>query len=215
MSLLAEEQAYRTIKDMILRAELPPGARLVHRKLAAELGMSPIPVVLALRLLEQDGLVANVPGLGARVRSWNRAELADLYGIRAVHESYAARLCAERSTRVDLAQIEMANELYIECWNSGNRPAAIEADVQFHRALVRGAHCAYLENLLENLSIIQLSMNMLVLKTRMTVTPTKVTPLMLHIPLVEALKKHDTKTAETLAREHVLEGLDETLNSFQ
>jgi GntR family transcriptional regulator, trigonelline degradation regulator len=214
MSSLAEEQAYKTIKDMILRAELLPGTRLVHRKLAKDLGMSPIPVVLALRLLEHDGLVVNVPGLGAQVRTWNRDELADLYGIRALHESHAAKLCAERATRVDLLEIEMANERYIESWNAVDLPATMRHDAEFHRAVVRGAHCDYLENLVEHLSIIQLSIAMLVLKSSLAPIPEESTPGMLHIPLVEALQKRDGGEAARQAESHVLEGLEGNLDSI-
>lgn len=215
MSTLAEEQAYKTIKDMILQAELLPGTRLVHRKLAKDLGMSPIPVVLALRLLEHDGLVVNVPGLGAQVRSWNRDELADLYRIRALHEGHAARLCAERATRVDLLQMEMANERYLESWNARDIPATIHTDVAFHRAMVAGAHCDYLENLVEHLSIIQLSIAMLVLKSSLAPIPEESTPEMLHLPLIEALQKRDGDEAARQAQDHVLQCLEENLDSFE
>lgn len=64
----AEDLAYTDIKERILSGCLMPGDRLVHRNLAKELGISSGPVVLALRMLEREGLVVNAQGMGAFVR---------------------------------------------------------------------------------------------------------------------------------------------------
>ena len=159
-TLAAEDLAYNTIKEQIIKAQLKPGTRLVHRKLAKELGISPIPVVLALRLLERDGLVVNMPGMGAYVRTWNRDEIIDLCHIRASQEALAAGLCAERATRVDMAAILDAKEGYENALKQGDFEAIVQADTAFHQSMVRGAHSAYLETMITNLSIVNLSIYM-------------------------------------------------------
>ena len=49
------------IRDRILKGEIPLGAELSRRKLAAELGMSLLPVAEGLQRLENDELVESRP----------------------------------------------------------------------------------------------------------------------------------------------------------
>jgi DNA-binding GntR family transcriptional regulator len=211
---VAEDQAYNAIKEMIVKAELKPGARLVHRKLAKQLGISPVPVVLALRLLERDGLVVNMPGLGAYVRTWSRDEIVDLYHIRAAQESLAASMCAERATRVDLAAILDARDHYQQAVKQDDFETIAQADTAFHMSMVRGAHCAYLETMIHNLSIVNLSINM----SRYYLTGQEITssknPIWLHIPIVKALEKRDPKADAAAAREHIELSMELRLKSL-
>ena len=214
-SMIAEEQAYQSLKQMIVQAELRPGTRLVHRKLAKELGMSPVPVVLALRLLERDGMVINVPGMGAYVRTWNRSELIDLYHIRASQEAIAARFCAERATRVDLSHVIEAKEEYIEAVAKQDVKIAIEKDTAFHLALVQGAHCSYLEALVKNLSLVNLSINMLRFNLKSSAHHLSTEDIWLHIPIVEALEKRNADAAAQAVTEHIEKSLEFQLAWFE
>lgn len=202
-TIAAEDQAYNTIKEKIITAQLKPGTRLVHRKLAKELGMSPIPIVLALRLLERDGLVVNMPGMGAYVRTWDRDEIIDLYHIRASQEALAARLCAERATRVDMAMILDAKEGYEEALKHGDYAASVKADAAFHMSMVRGAHCAYLETMIGNLSIVDLSINMANFFLKKQKPTFSAEPIWIHTHIVDALQKKDADAASAAAKEHI------------
>ena len=61
------EFAYVSVRDRILKGELPLGARLSRRNLAVELDMSLIPVAEALQRLESEVLVESRPRVGTRV----------------------------------------------------------------------------------------------------------------------------------------------------
>ncbi|MBI2842883.1 MAG: GntR family transcriptional regulator, partial [Armatimonadetes bacterium] len=140
-----ERAAYSEIKQRIIDGRLPLGSRLVLRNLAQELGVSLIPVVEAVRMLERDGLVANVrsrgPGRGAQVRTWTRDEIVDLFKIRASLEALAADFCAERATDDEIAAVLTANEMFKDSTERHDSEMHIQADVEFHKAVVRGAHC--------------------------------------------------------------------------
>lgn len=206
----AEEKAYAEIKQRILDGRLAPGARLVHRMLAKELQMSPSPLVPALRMLERDGLVANTPGLGACVRVWTREEIIDSYHIRAFHEALAARLCAERAGAPDLAAIAAANDAIKQSVDALDADANVRAELEFHTAIVRGAHCPDLERMSENLSIVQRSMTAFAIIL-------KVPRLLgreirgIHDPIVEAIARRDPDAAEQAARKHVEDSLARNL----
>src|SRR5204862_4679113 len=72
-------RAYVSIRDGILRGLFPMGPSLSRRKLAAQLGMSPLPISEALRQLESEGLVESRPRVGTRVRVPTPQDLRDRY----------------------------------------------------------------------------------------------------------------------------------------
>ena len=83
-------QVYYQIRDMIAKGELAPGTPLVLRELADKLKVSRMPVVEAIRRLERDGFVLDVPKWGASVREWTREERLEAYCIRRALEGEAA-----------------------------------------------------------------------------------------------------------------------------
>lgn len=206
----AEEAAYQEIKRRILDGELRPGTRLVHRALARELEMSPIPVVPALRLLERDGLVTNTPGLGAQVRTWTRAEIIDLFQIRAFQEALACRLCAERAGPADIGAISAALARLKESFRAGDEEVNRNADMQFHQAIVRGAHCADLERNIESLALIRASMKVFsaVFSVPRFLFPGTEGD---HDLIADAITRRDPDAAEQAGRRHVQASLERNL----
>src|SRR6185369_3419169 len=93
------ERAYLSIRERILRGQLPLGEPLSRRLLAAELGMSVIPVAEALQRLESDRLVEIRPRAGTRVRIPAERDVRESYEVREALESHSARLFAERADR--------------------------------------------------------------------------------------------------------------------
>lgn len=202
----AEEIAYHEIRQRILDGRLSPGERLVHRVVAKDLNMSSNPIVLALRMLERDGLVVNTPGLGACVRVWTKEEIVDSYHIRAFLEALAARLCAERHTGADMDAIDTIHEKVRMSYDHQDSEANVAMDLELHITIARGAHCLDLERIFENMSIIHRSMNAFGIYLKV--------PRLLgkeyrdsHQPIVEAIRARDAAVAESNARRHVEESL--------
>src|SRR5881296_1976907 len=103
-SLAAE--AYTFVKQRILRGELILGQAISRRKLAAELGMSFLPVSMALLRLEFEGLLESRPRAGTRVRIPSREDVLGHYVVREAIEMQAARLFAEVATRREHAELK-------------------------------------------------------------------------------------------------------------
>lgn len=211
--LSAEEIAYNEIKQQILDGRLRPGARLVLRTLGKQLNVSLTPITLGLRMLERDGLVVSVPGVGAYVRDWDRKEIINLYEIRAFQEALAARLCAREATSVDIERISSANEAFMRSIDEDDAEANVQADVDFHMAVVRGTHSPDLERMTENLSIMRCSMRMFALSLKIPDLVTKSLRLSrdlrdVHQPIIDAIVSRDLDAAEKAARQHVEQSLD-------
>src|SRR6266480_2171284 len=103
-SLAAE--AYEFVKQRILRGDLPMGQVISRRKIAAELGMSFLPVSEALLRLEFEGLLESRPRAGTRVRIPSREDVRGQYIIREALETQAARLFAMVATPEDRTDIQ-------------------------------------------------------------------------------------------------------------
>ena len=89
--LSAEEAATASIRDAILSGRLVPGQRLAQAELAAQLGVSRIPLRDALRRL--DGDLVTIDGRrGCWVTSLGIGEIKEIYEIRIALESRCATL---------------------------------------------------------------------------------------------------------------------------
>ena len=93
------EQAYRLIRDMIVRLELIPGAVVREDDLQERLEIGRTPIREALQRLARDQFLVVIPRRGMIVSNIDIAELSTLYETRAILEPYVARLACERGRR--------------------------------------------------------------------------------------------------------------------
>jgi DNA-binding GntR family transcriptional regulator len=130
------EYAYRTLKARILDSEFAPGAFLLEKDAAAQLGLSRTPVREALVRLEQDGLLEIVPRHGARISVLSPADMRDIYEVLTSLEPTAAEILARRRPSAnevaDLSEACTAMERALE---EADLKAWAAADEAFHRNL--------------------------------------------------------------------------------
>ena len=100
-SLAAE--AYTFVRRQIVRGEMAIGQSVSRRKLAAELGMSFLPVSEALLRLEFEGMLESRPRAGTRVRIPSRDDVKGHYLVREILEAEAAKRFAEHATKTERA----------------------------------------------------------------------------------------------------------------
>ncbi|AHG41204.1 GntR family transcriptional regulator [Pseudomonas syringae CC1557] len=84
------------LRKMIASGELAAGERLMEVPTAELFGVSRMPVRIAFRTLEQEGLLVPSGGRGFQVRSISAQEIAGAVDVRGVLEGLAARQMAER-----------------------------------------------------------------------------------------------------------------------
>jgi DNA-binding GntR family transcriptional regulator len=100
-----EEQAYEQLKALILAGELPRDEFLSQRKLAQRVDTNLTTVRTALRQLERDGLMENVPQWGVRIPTETEERLRDLYFMRDLLEVGAVRRLVQNKDAVDIKAI--------------------------------------------------------------------------------------------------------------
>ncbi|HEV7393588.1 MAG TPA: GntR family transcriptional regulator [Burkholderiales bacterium] len=144
-------QVLDSLRQGIISGRLAPGARITERELTEMLGVSRTVIREALRQLETEGLVANVPNKGPVVRELSLEEAKDLYSIRAVLEGFAARLFAENASEVDFNTLEEALEGVVTAYESGDANRVLETKNGFYAILFEGASSATLSSMLNTL----------------------------------------------------------------
>ncbi|MGZ5153915.1 MAG: GntR family transcriptional regulator [Burkholderiales bacterium] len=144
-------QVLDSLRQGIISGTLAPGARITERELTEMLGVSRTVIREALRQLETEGLVANVPNKGPVVRELSLEEAKDLYSIRAVLEGFAARLFAENASEVDFNTLEEALEAVVTAYDSGDANRVLATKNDFYAILFEGACSQTLSSMLNTL----------------------------------------------------------------
>lgn len=188
--------AYERLVADIRAGALKPGDRLTEAELAQRLGISRTPVREAIRQLESDGLVDHVPRVGAVVRTLDYAEITELYEMRAVLESTAARFAARAASDVELAELEAINA---EMADASDTQKLSEANQQFHAVLLNAARNRFLVKSVEAVQ-----------KTLLILGPSTMEEggraseaIAEHQRILDALRKRDCDAAEAVMRVHI------------
>lgn len=129
------DRVTRLLRDEIVDGVRAPGSRLVERELAAELGVSRIPVRDALRQLVAEGIVTPRPRSWAVVREFSAADVADLHEVRSAFERLAFGLAAERRTDEGLRRLRGIVDEELAAAARDDAVAARRAAADFHEAV--------------------------------------------------------------------------------
>jgi DNA-binding GntR family transcriptional regulator len=141
---------YRQLREEITSGALPPGSPLREIPLAARFGVSRTPIREALRRLEQDRLL--VPGeRGMVIRAIDSHEVIQIYELRVLLESEAAREAARDRRPADLVHLEglLSRDRALAEPDDGTR---IRTNLEYHTAIWQATHNPVLIDLLERLT---------------------------------------------------------------
>jgi len=201
------DRVYALVKDGILRNQLPDGTRLRETELAAEIGVSRTPVREALRRLTGEGLVETTRHLGCRVRGWQDRDLNEIFRLRALLESQAARLAAQNLGEPGIATLsELCDAMEALVASSGadasKRDALPTLNNRFHSLILAGSGSQRLQTLATQ--VISLP---LVLHTFTRYEDREISRSMAHHrELVDAFRAGDPDWAESVMRAHIYAG---------
>lgn len=128
-------QAALEIRELILSGEIPPGQSLLLADTASRLGMSIMPVREALRRLEFEGLVEQLPQRGARVSPLRKEDAEDIYLARIAIECRAVLRATPNITEESYQQLLKHLHDYRDAYKTGNEGAGRQAHERFHFGL--------------------------------------------------------------------------------
>src|SRR4051794_19859651 len=108
-----QQRVYETLRERILTGAYGPGFRLVIDAVAAELGVSTVPVREAIRRLEAEALVLYRANVGAQVTPAEPELFEDELSVLAVLEGYATAAAAPLLTEADIARLYETTDLMV------------------------------------------------------------------------------------------------------
>jgi GntR family transcriptional regulator, rspAB operon transcriptional repressor len=197
-------EAYEVVKQRILRGQLPMGQVISRRKVAAELGMSFLPVSEALLRLEFEGLLESRPRAGTRVRIPSREDVRGHYVVREALEVQAAMLFATVATDEDRNEVQRL-AARVDALSVSEQPLYLPAHEKLHRRIAEGARCPALSMAIEKTHALA-STWFCVARPSLTQTPVR-----RHQDLVEVLIAGNPNEAAEAMRQHVNRGMENTM----
>lgn len=142
-------EAYESVRRRILQGELPLGEAVSRRRIAAELGMSFLPVSEALMRLELEGLLESRPRAGTRVRIPSRDDVQGHYIVREALETQAARLFAKLATPRERTELKKLAARVDALARKADRFHYLQLHERLHRRIAECARCPALSHAIE------------------------------------------------------------------
>jgi len=147
-------EAYNKIKLLILNGKLKSGEKIIQEKMAEKLGISKIPLISALSVLQKERLLTYVPGKGFCVRKIPLDEFHDLLDLRGVLEGLAAKKMAESITQSNKETLLSFLDSFIKHESDNNVNRYAEADKKFHFYIIESCENAYLQHINNSFNIL-------------------------------------------------------------
>ncbi|ELK48067.1 GntR family transcriptional regulator [Halobacillus sp. ACCC02827] len=204
----SEERAYEKVKRAIMLKRLVPGQRITEDWVSKELNMSRTPIRAAFKRLESEKLIELVPNKGAIVYKPSNKELRDVFELRIVLETYAARLAVPNLDDAHLEQLEILLSDELETYKSKNFEEFLRVNGLIHTFLSEVSGNEFLLQEVDKLN--QWSDCYLILRDEFYSTPMdEVKSIPEHRVIFEHLQERDSEAAEAAIRNHLLSTLSD------
>jgi DNA-binding GntR family transcriptional regulator len=100
------DRAFEWLEAAIIKGDLAPATKLDEVSLAKSFGVSRGPIREAINRLEGKKLVERLPHIGARVATFSKGDLLEIFHVREALEGVACRLATERMSDTDIDDLQ-------------------------------------------------------------------------------------------------------------
>ena len=192
-------QVENTLRQAIIRGELRAGEKLIERELCEMLGVSRQSLREALRKLEAEKLIVNVPHRGPEVASMTIEQARELYALRQLLESYAAQEFTIHASDKQIKDLVKTVKRLRDASRKNHSEGVLEAKAEFYGILLGGCGnnlvSEILGGLLSRVSLLRATS--LMLEDRLPQSLKEIEA------LVECIQARDAKAAKAISLEHV------------
>lgn len=135
---------YTELRKDIINGKYKPNQRIIIANISKEFGTSEIPVREAMQLLISEGLLKNIPHVGAIVAGLDMEEMEEIYVVRTVLEGLATRLATKKISEHELELLEENNRKMEKAVTKENYEAIISLNREFHQTIYAACKNRYL-----------------------------------------------------------------------
>lgn len=133
------QKAYQLLRADIISCVLRPGQQVVQSKLAERYQIGTTPIRDALHRLALENLVQPVPRSGYVITPITLTDIQELFELRFLLESFAARMAAARGSEDDLDEIARLADITYVFKDRESVLGHIALNADFHRAIALAA----------------------------------------------------------------------------
>ncbi|WP_106475900.1 GntR family transcriptional regulator [Phytohalomonas tamaricis] len=193
------EGVAHVIRRAILAGDILPGEPIRERNLAAELQISRTPVREALFILQGEGLVTLSHNRGAYVTPFTTGDIEQIYSLRRLLESHAARCAAQHHNQAQLDAIAETLAVHRQLDSRATPMEQAQADLAFHEAIAAAAGSQMLLTIAHQVLAVTFT-----LRSRYTYSTTYAKQVYRrHRAIFKAIEAGNAEAAGTLMAEHV------------
>ena len=203
-------QALTHVRETIINGELKPGERIVESQLAEQMQISRFPIREALRCLEKEGLVENIPFKGTYVSKFTEQDMEEVFSLRGAIEALALQLLIKRIDDEKLATLATIIKDMETSAREGDAAGVVTHDLQFHRTICEMTGHRKLLFFWETLE--HHIYMFLTIEKKVYYPPERYVTT--HYPILEALKKKDSELATARLRIHLEDAMAQIRKGF-
>lgn len=197
MSGSAQQSAYAFLKDQILSGQLAAAVQIRPEQVAAEIGVSRMPVREALLQLHSEGLVTFGKNRRPFVTARSPNEIIEMFEIRVALECLAVARAAPRLTDADFEDLERLLQAMDAA--SSDRPQWMSLHSRFHDVIYAAANMPRLQEEIRRARDAILPF----LRMYIDLYSMPEMPGVEHASLLKILRKRDPNLAATALADHI------------
>lgn len=202
---------YEYLRNAIMDGVIKPGERIVEREYAEKFGVSRTPIREVLRKLEMDGLIEYIPRQGVVAKSFNRAEIEEIYAIRVRLETLAIKIATEKITEQQLNKVKNMHLQAIQASDQGNFNKVADYMRSFDDLLFESIGMPKLRKMIAGLQESLSSYR----KINLSSGERRDKAIKEHTQILQAVVDKDSELAEMLLRKHIERARDSLLEMKQ
>ncbi len=200
------EQITEFLTNAIVECQLKAGQHLIESELQRQFKVSRAPIREAFRILQKNGLVTTIPRKGTFVRTIDRRSIEENFSVRAILESYAARLAVSNLEAKDIERMESSLSKMGEALKNKNFRSYLRHHTELHQVFIHASKNETLIGIIENLKSQSLWFNNTYMAISMVEEFSKYL-IQVHRDIVNSFIKKDIISVENRVKEHMLHAL--------
>jgi DNA-binding GntR family transcriptional regulator len=193
---LMNAKIYRAVKHMIAVHRFQAGLNLNVEKTAREMGVSRTPVWEAIRRLEQEGIVQNIPNRGVFLLEIPIERALEIMEVRGNLDKFAGRLACERINDRMLNKLTQCLPDQLRAIETGDVALYSAADLRFHGLIYEASGNSYLKKLFESITLHMQP-------ARLEILPILPSLYLGHQEIIKGLASRDPGRVETAIMNHI------------
>lgn len=193
------EIVFLELKKAIFDGRIKEGEHLVENKIAEKMNVSRTPVREALRQLEAEGLVVNIPRRGAIVRGITMKDAEEIYDLREVLEGLGARLACKHITEDNINRLKKILILMEDAIKKKEYNEYLELHKDYNNIILSSSKNKRLQSMMKNIYEHLISLRSVSLYTE----DRRFLALEEHKQIVDAIERKDELGAEEITKKHI------------